>query len=377
MDFSLFVIAGFYLILSVYIMQILMVAGSMLSITRLSSNKEATGCKSDTFILVRFCAHILGQIGVHLMIILVIAIKINNENIPQILAMMVNGSNNTVDGDHSSINALPSPFLIIAIVLGWIIPLAGVFVFFVVNYYWMKELTIGFWLNMISLLQRESFAEIVFGGSGLSVAEEKVLEFVEDTQYKQVEKQILLFKSTPVLIKFLYPACIPITAITGLLYNVLLLAFITCLMLTYENGSVRFAVFMGDNHITIMFVISIITIVIANIHALILLNIVLILTVAYFAIATVIAVFLLPLLLFVYILTMACLSYSLLFYDARSVLKDETGGNGIDLTKPLSQLLIMAKIQLNLKWKALRLNLNNSIVLLTFKIQLIVYRIAK
>ena len=221
----------------------------MLSITRFPSNKEATGRKSDTFILVRFYAHILCQIGVHLMIILVIAIKINNENLLQIPTMMVNGSNNTVDGDHSGINALPSPFLIIAIILGWIIPLAGVFVFFIVNYYWMKEFTIGFWLNMISLLQGESFAETVFGGSGLSVAEEKVLEFVEDTQYKKVKKQLLLFKSTPVLIKFLYPPRIPIIAITGLLYNVLLLAFITCLMLTYKNGSVRFAVFMGDNHI--------------------------------------------------------------------------------------------------------------------------------
>ena len=164
----------------------------MLSITRFPSNKEATGRKSDTFILVRFYAHILRQIGVHLMIILVIAIKINNENLLQIPTMMVNGSNNTVDGDHSGINALPSPFLIIAIILGWIIPLAGVFVFFIVNYYWMKEFTIGFWLNMISLLQGESFAETVFGGSGLSVAEEKVLEFVEDTQYKKVKKQLLL-----------------------------------------------------------------------------------------------------------------------------------------------------------------------------------------
>ena len=117
-----------------------------------------------------------------------------------------------------------------------------------------------------------------------------------------------------------------------------------------------------------MFVISIIIIVIANIHALIFLNIILILTVAYFAIATVIAVFLLPLFLLVYIPTMACLSYSLLFYDARSVLKDEGEQMELILLSHCPSSLIMAKIQLNLKWKALRLNLNNSIVLLTFKI---------
>ena len=337
MDFSLFVIGGFYLILSVYIMRILMVAGSIISITRLPRNKEAIGHKSDTFILVRFCAHILGQIVVHLMIILVIATKINNENHQaQIPAMMVNCSNTTTESDHSSIRA--SPFLIIAIVLGWIIPLAGVFVFFVVNYYWMKEFSIGFWLNMISLLQGESFAETVFGGQGLSAAEEKVLEFVEDTQYKQVKKQLIRFKSTPVWIKFFYPARIPITAITGLLYNILLLAFIVCLMLTYENGSVRFAVFMGDNHITIMFVISILTIIIANIHSLILLNIVLFLTLACFFIAAALALFLLPLLLFVYFPILTCLGYSLFFYDTRSALDETMGTNRIDLTKLPLQL---------------------------------------
>ena len=286
----------------------------MLSITRLPSNKEATGHKSDTFILVRFCAHILGQIGVHLMIILVIATKINNEN----PAMIEDGSKN-MTADNSSMKA--SPFLITAIVLGWIIPLAGVFVFFVINYYWMKEFSIGFWLNLVSLLQGESFAETVFGGNGLSATEEKVLEFVEDTQYKQVKEQLLRFKSTPVWIKFLYPARIPITAITGLLYDILLLVFIVCLMLTYENGSVRLVVFTDDNEMTAMFFISIIIIVLANIHALILLNIILLMVLMIFALAAVIATFLSPLLLLVYFPIIACLGFYLVFLDTRDLLK--------------------------------------------------------
>ena len=138
-DLSLFVIGGFYLILSVYIMRILIVAGSIVSLTRIPNTRDATDNNSDTFILVRFCAHILGQIGVHLMIILVIAIKINNENV-QNPALTMNGTNITTD--DSGMKA--SPFLITAIILGWILPLAGVFTFFVVNYYWMKEFSIGF-----------------------------------------------------------------------------------------------------------------------------------------------------------------------------------------------------------------------------------------
>ena len=314
-DFSLFVIGGFYLILSVYIMRILIVAGSMLSLARLPGNKEATIHKRDTFILVRFCGHILGQIGVHLMIILVIATKINNEN----PAMIVDGSKNNVTTEDDSMRA--SPFLITAIVLGWIIPLAGVFVFFIVNYYWMKEFSIGFWLNMISLLQGESFAETVFGGNGLSAAEEKALQFVEDTQYKQVKKQLLRFKSTPVWIKFFYPARIPITAITGLLYDILLLIFIVCLMLTYENGSVKLKVFTDDHKMTAMFIVSIIIIILANIHALILLNMILLMIIVIFALSAAIAVFLSPLLLLVYFPIVACLGFNLVFLDTKDMLK--------------------------------------------------------
>jgi hypothetical protein len=321
-NFSLFVIGGFYLILSVYIMRILIVAGSIISLTRIPNNGDATSRKSDTFILVRFCAHILGQIGVHLMIILVIATKINNEN-GQNPAIMMNGTNMTTDG--SSIKA--SPFLITAIVLGWIIPLAGVFAFFVVNYYWMKEFSIGFWLNMTSLLQGESFAETVFGENGMSTVEEKVQEFIEDSQYKEIKKQLIRFKSTPVWIKFFYPARIPITAISGLLYDILLLMFIACLMLTYENGSVRLVVFTDDNKMTAMFVVSIIVIIVANIQALVLLNVILLMVIAIFAMAAVIAAFLSPLLLLVYFPTIACLGFTFGFIDTRALIKHKMGND--------------------------------------------------
>ena len=328
-DFSLFLIGGFYLILSVYIMRILMVAGSMISLSRIPGKNQATGRKSDTFILVRFCAHILGQVGVHLMIILVIGTKINNEN----SAAIFNDSNTETGSDHNDSHVRASPFLIIAIILGWILPLAGVFAFFIVNYYWMKEFSIGFWLNMTSLLQGESFAETVFGGSGLSAAEEKVQEFIEDSQYKEVKKQLIHFKSTPVWIKFFYPARIPITAISGLLYDILLLAFIACLMLTYENGSVRLVVFTDDKKMTAMFVVSIIVIIIANIQALVLLNVILLFTVACLAVAIAIAALISPLLLFVYFPIMACLGYSLFFYDTKSALKGDSGNGTTDLTK--------------------------------------------
>ena len=179
----------------------------------------------------------------------------------------------------------------------------------------------------------------MLGGNGLSAAKDKALEFVEHSQYKKVKKQLQQFKATPIWINFFFPARIPIAAISGLLYDILLLTFIVCLMLTYENGSVRLAVFTDDSiKFTAVFVISIITIIIANIHALLLLNIILFIVVIIFAIAAVITVFLSPILLFVYFPTIACLGYSYLFHESRSASKQksETDINGP--TKGLYQL---------------------------------------
>ena len=328
-DFSLFVIGGFYLILSVYIMRIFMVAGSMLSLFRIPTNKAA-GEGSDVSLLIKFCAHVLGQIIVHLMVILVIATKINNENrtISTSLNMTKEGNGTLMMGEEEDSGMRASPFLITAIILGWIIPVAGVSAFFVVNYYWMKEFSIGFWVNMVSLLQGESFAETVFGGEG-DAPKQKALEFVEKSQYKKVKKQLERFKGPSVLTKFFFPARVPVTAISGLLYDIALLTFIACLMLTYDSGdgSVRLVIFKDDPIMTAVFMVSVITIILANIHVLILLNIVLFMVVLILAIAALIAGFLSPALLLVYFPSVACLGYFILFYEAGSSLKKGRGGN--------------------------------------------------
>ena len=326
-DFSLFVIGGFYLILSVYIMRIFMVAGSMFSLIRIPTNKAAAE-GSDRSLLIKFCAHILGQIVVHLMVILVIATKINNEN--RITMTSMNMTNSTMMGEEEDAGMNASPFLITAIILGWIIPVAGVSAFFVVNYYWMKEFSIGFWVNMISLLQGESFAETVFGGEG-DAPKQKALEFVEKSQYKKVKKQLESFKGPSVVTKFLFPARVPVTAISGLVYDIALLTFIACLMLTYdsEDGSVRLVIFKDDPIMTSVFMISVTTIIVANIHVLVLLNIILFIVLLVLGLAVVIAAFLSPVLLLIYLPSVACLGYFILFYEAGSSLKKGQGKNNL------------------------------------------------
>ena len=113
--------------------------------------------------------------------------------------------------------------------LGWIIPLAGVFVFFIVNYYWTKEFSISFWVDMISLLQGQGFAEAVFGGEGVSATQEaaeqlvekaerkklspeakqRTLDFVEKSGLNEVKKQLKIFKSPSFLVKFVHPIRLP------------------------------------------------------------------------------------------------------------------------------------------------------------------------
>jgi len=114
---GLFSIGSFYLILAVYIMRLVTIIGTMVSMLRLPL--QATGGQRQYIkIMVRFCFHAIRQILVHLLIILAVAAKIRNEN-PVFLE----------DEDPIAI----SPFLWSAMFFGWIIPLVGVLTFFVVN----------------------------------------------------------------------------------------------------------------------------------------------------------------------------------------------------------------------------------------------------
>ena len=108
-------------------------------------------------------------------------------------------------------------------------------------------------------------------------------------------------------------------------------------MLTYKDGTVKFVVFTDDTIMTVVFVISVTTIILANIHVLILLNLVLFMMVLIFAIACAIAVFLSPILLFVYFPLVGCLGYSMIFYEAKTSTKKKyemNDGNSLVTVNP-------------------------------------------
>jgi hypothetical protein len=305
LDYSLFIVGSFYLVLAVYIMRFLVVFGSIQSLLRLPVNDKS----SSSSLLLRFCFHACGQILVHLMIILVVGAKINNEN-----AMI---ENNTVlfsnTSDESDPNITASPFLWVSIILGWLLPLAGTTAFFIINYYWLREFSIDFWLNMISLLQGASFADSVFGGEGVSETKEKTLEFVDKSNYVEVKLHFVKYKSPHWTTKFFYPAKVPVAAICCLLYDFCLIVFIGSLILTYNDEKIIIAILGDDTLFTYIFFIAVIVILIANLHILILLNSVLIVLLLIIAGVTFTAIFIiLPVLLFIYIPIVGLLGYSLL-----------------------------------------------------------------
>ncbi|XP_064398698.1 uncharacterized protein LOC135345231 isoform X2 [Halichondria panicea] len=324
-DFGFVVIGSFYLILAVYIMRVVMVFGTLLSLIRLPSNKEASGTDKETGLLIKFCIHIIGQIAVHFIIVVVLWAKIRNENQPLLnmnsnstmngTAMMtMNNANNTMgDDDEPDPEIRASAFLIAACVMGGIVPLVGVTAFFVVNYFWMREFSIGFWLNMISMLQGAGFAETVFGGEGLSGAEEQANQFLDDSGFDTVKAQITRLKEQTFWTKFFYPTKVPFVALCGVVYDLALVAFVAALMLTNDEAGVRLVVFQNDPFMTSAFVIATSVIVIANIHVLILLNFLLLVMVFVGIIAIFYSFALIPIILLVYMPMVGFVGYYFIF----------------------------------------------------------------
>ena len=303
LNFGLFCIGSFYLFLSVYVMRMFTIIGTVVSMLRLPLQTADGGKKQYVNFMVRFCIHAVFQLLVHLFTIVAVAAKIRNEDF-------------AVGDDPNAL--IISPFLWVAMFLGWIIPLAGVFVFFIVNYYWTKEFSISFWVDMISLLQGQGFAEAVFGGEGVSAtkeaaeqlvekaerkkispeAKERTLDFVEKSGLNEVKKQLKTFKSPSFFVKFVHPIRLPLLCILGLLYNICVIAFVVSIALTVDpqTGQVRSAL-SGDPFLLASFVVVVVFMVLANFHVLILMNGFILVALFLLVLAAIIVVVSIPLIL--------------------------------------------------------------------------------
>lgn len=248
LNFALFIISTFFLIISVYIVRFV-----ILSITMLQLNRIPVTClrKQDhVLVITRFLIHVVLQICVHMFCIVAVGVKIQQEN-----------RNNTTDF------YIVSPFLWYVIVAGWLIPILGVINYFFVKYYWFKDFSAGLYLDMMSLLQTQGFAEAVFHGKAKDTAKETSKKFLEKIDYistkvKFEERQ----DKGSIVYKFLYPLKIPIFFLFGTLYVLILIAFCACLLLTNDGmGGFRVSAFDGGS-ISVALFLAIVFVFIGNLH---------------------------------------------------------------------------------------------------------------
>ena len=242
LNFTLFVVGSLYLILSVYIMRMFLIVGVVLSLSRLPSMPNSSGSQgSNIRLLKQFSIHIMFQIIMHALLIVSVALKIRHEN-PNF-------------GEQETIFA--SSFLWIMVVLGGFLPLVGILTFFVSNYYYMREFTISFWIEMMAMLQAPSFTDVVFPPEDGQSTGELALEFVKDSELKKVQKQFERYKSPSWFTKFLFPIRLPFLITTGSLFVLGVFGFLVSLVLTQNpispSGRTVEVVLFDDIPLTVAF----------------------------------------------------------------------------------------------------------------------------
>ena len=251
-NFSLFVVGGFYLILAVYLARMLMIGFSLFSLRRIPPSASHTQ-RAYVNLAIKFGAHILGQMALSVVIIAAIGMKIRQEN-------------SAPCSDGSCVTA--SGFLIYAIISGGIVPLLGIFSFFFTHYYKIRVMSVSLLVDMVSMLQSESFTSVVFAKEGIKKAKTMARNLVEKVQLIEIRKQLKgVIQSMPSWAKILYPLRFPGFWVFGIVYALLLASFVVTLFLS-DDGTVEVSNELAS------FIIAGVFLVIVNIHILLLASVI-------------------------------------------------------------------------------------------------------
>lgn len=247
-SFSFFIFGLFFLIISVYIARLLMIVLTIATLRRAPSDFSKTG-KSYLNLITKFLIHVVFQVAVHIFIIVAIAIKIFQEN------------------PTPSSTVEISPTLWIAILTGWLIPFIGTFMFFLTNYYWVEEFTMGIYLELMSLLQETSFSESVFSGKEtLNDVKSHCSTFFKEIKLIETKKAFSERAGIGTIVRLMYPLKSVIFYFAFPIYVGILVLFSTSLFLSVDTtGALRLSLFDGGA-VGITLILSVIIICIANIQ---------------------------------------------------------------------------------------------------------------
>lgn len=277
-DLSLFVIGVIFLILSVYVVRVIMIVTGGLNLLRVPLNVSQSH-KKFIKLLFWFLVHVLVQILIHASLFVSIGMNIFLEHTEVPINSTTVAINSTTvlvsstDLVFSSGDIRASFFIIYSIVAGVFITPLGVAVFFLVNYYHIRELSVSFWVDMVSLLQSETFANLIFKGEGIKQVRKKSKDFMEKVKLKNVRKDIEKLKSAPMVVKVLYPFRVPVYMFLGLLYFTLLLTFLVFLSFVCRPGAESCeSSFFNPSIYSIPYFITFALIILGNAHVILLVS---------------------------------------------------------------------------------------------------------
>ena len=275
-NFSLLNIGLFYLLLTVYLIRIFISLGAVISISRLPKT-TTTGYHN---LLKKFSIHIIGQIFVHMIILVMVATKIESEVcvsfddsgsgsefVANVSEFIGNGSE-FVGNATREINI--SPFLYVSIFTGDVIPFLGVLMFFVVNYPALKQFMMGFCIDMMSTIVTEDFASTAFKGEGIKNLKKKTTEVHDKVNLDSIRDQFDVYKNVFSLKrKLAYRLTNPFVVLFSGGYFFLITAFLVCHVLGWSDpcdstSGVTFSTFDDRPGVLTMFIVGLIAISAAN-----------------------------------------------------------------------------------------------------------------
>ena len=309
LNLSLFTMGVISLILSVYISRFILMISAAINFRRVSY--FSSGCNKKVYnMALWFLLHIFVQTLVHASIFISIGMNIHLENteLPAITDVLnrqdENNMTNTFDfipyfndsGNFSTLlpnipfSFIPSGFggssffLVFSSIAGLFVTQLGIASFFIVNYYQVRELSIKFWVDMISLLQSESFTGLVFDG-GIKNAKNQAKEIVKNVKLKKVKDDLKSTESIPTISKVLYPCRVPVFVVLGLLYFFLLVMFLTflgvvCIQGSDEVGPLCLSHFQIASVYSIPYFFTFTLVILANIHVIVLVSLLLLVVLA-------------------------------------------------------------------------------------------------
>ena len=260
-NFSLLIIGLFYLALTVYIIRLFMSVSTIISISRIPKTTN-----SDYHnLIMKFGLHIIGQIFVHLVLLVMVATKIDSE-----VCESVEFSSGSGDNGTTSISINTSPFLYVTIFTGDVIPFLGVGLFFVVNFPALKQFMMGFCIDMMSTIVAEDFAATAFTGDGIKVVKEKTTKVKSTVDLASTRDQFSLYNNVFSLKKKLaYRLTNPLVFVFSSAYFALITVFLTCHALGKSDpcdssSDTSFITFADHPGVFVTFIVGLLAVTIAN-----------------------------------------------------------------------------------------------------------------